>query len=101
MDKDSFNREFYFYNKEEGQEIIDTIDDKLELAKECHVRQGTAYLNSILEEQNKQKFDGKKIELNMIKSAGLGDYMNKEYIDLINNLMVMPDRNKKKEIYVS
>lgn len=37
----------------------------------------------------------------MIKSAGLGDYMNKEYIELVNNLMVMPDRNKKKEIYVA
>ena len=50
LDKERFNREFYFY--EGGDDPSFHAEDKIEKAKECLLRASKSYLKEILEEDN-------------------------------------------------
>ena len=52
LDKDSFNREFYFYQGKQDEDPTFHVEDKIELAKECQLLQGKGYLKEILEPVN-------------------------------------------------
>lgn len=72
LDKDSFDREFYFFQGDEGDSAYHS-EDKLDLAKECFLVQGKHYVNEVIDEENEYKFEKKRIEINPLKTAGVGD----------------------------
>ena len=100
LDKDSFEREFYFYQGKQDEDATFHTEDKIELAKECQLLHGKAYIKEILEPENQFKFDNKRIEINPLKTAGVGDYRDLKYIEKLNSMTILPDRNKRKATYI-
>lgn len=100
LDKESFNREFYFFLADQDDDPSFHVEDKLELAKETQLLQGRAFLKEILEAENTQKWEKKRLEINHMKSTGVGDYRDQAYIDKLNVVTVLPDRNKRKATYI-
>ena len=72
LDKNAFDREFYFFKNEDSDPAFQ-VEDKLELAKESFMTQGKHYLNEIIDEENMHKYAQKRIEINPLKTAGVGD----------------------------
>ena len=70
------------------------------MAKESYLVQGKHFLNDVIEEENAFKYEKKRIEINPLKSAGLGDNRDQAYINKLNTMNVLPDRNKRKATYV-
>lgn len=100
MDKDNFDREFYFYQGKSDEDSTFHTEDKIELAKESQLLQGKAFLKEVIVPENLHKFENKRIEINNLKTAGVGDYRDLNYIDKLNNMTVLPDRNKRKATYM-
>lgn len=76
------------------------MEDKLELAKESYLIQGRHFINDVIEEENVFKYEKKRIEINPLKTAGFGDNRDTTYINKLNTMNVLPDRNKRKATYV-
>jgi len=76
------------------------VEDKLELAKESYLIQGRHFINDVIEEENVFKYEKKRIEINPLKTAGFGDNRDTTYINKLNTMNVLPDRNKRKATYV-
>ena len=99
LDKENFEREFYFFQGDEADPAFQ-VEDKLELAKESFLLHGKHYLSQVIDEENAYKFDKKRIEINPLKTAGVGDIRDQKYIEKLNTMTVLPDRNKRKATYV-
>jgi hypothetical protein len=54
----------------------------------------------VIEEENAHKYVNKRVEINPLKSAGVGDIRDNVYISKLNTMSVLPDRNKRKATYV-
>lgn len=76
------------------------MEDKLDLAKESMLLHGKHFLKEVIEEENAHKYDKKRIELNPLKTAGVSDTRDQAYINKLNTMNVLPDRNKRKATYV-
>lgn len=98
LDKELFNREFYFYEGDNDPSFY--VEDKIDKAKECQLRACKSYLKEICDEDNTNKFENKRIEINLMKTAGVGDYRDQQYIQMINGMNFLPDRNKRKATYI-
>jgi len=70
------------------------------LAKESFLVSGRHFVNDIIEEENEYKYEKKRIEINPLKTAGYGDNRDTVYINKLNTMSVLPDRNKRKATYV-
>jgi hypothetical protein len=99
LDKESFDREFFFFQDQESDPAF-LAEDKLDLAKEIYLGQSKHFLNDVIDEENAYKYEKKRIELNPLKTAGLGDNRDTNYIKKLNTMGVFPDRNKRKATYV-
>lgn len=100
LDKEDFKREFYFFQGDPDEDECFLIEDRIELAKESQLFQGRCYLQAVLDDENIKKYENKRIEINPLKTVGVNDYRDNFYIEKLNNMNVLPDRNKRKATYV-